>query len=83
MGPIRRRKLDEILIGKAVLPGGRSVAVTWGQVAARATQSGLTRPINDSWVAACCLTYRVPLATLNVKDYAYYADTHGLRLITV
>jgi len=81
-GPHRRRKLDAFLRGRAILPGTRSVAVTWGHAAALATQNGNPRPVNDSWIAACCLTYRVPLATLNTKDYAYHVDKHGLRLIT-
>ena len=82
LGPRRRRALDEFLVGRAVLPGSRSVAETWGRIGALATQSGRPRPINDSWIAACCLTYRLPLATCNVKDYAYYVDVHGLKLIT-
>jgi hypothetical protein len=81
-GPHRRRKLDEFLLGKAVLPGSKAVAVMWGQLSALATQHGRPRPVNDSWIAACCLTYRVSLATFNVADYAYYTEKHGLQLIT-
>jgi predicted nucleic acid-binding protein len=33
------------------------------------------------WVAATCLTYGVPLATLNLMDYQDFADHHGLRLL--
>ena len=51
----------------------------WGQLSARATQDGKPRPTNDSWIAACCLTYGLPLATFNTKDFAYHADNHGLR----
>lgn len=33
---------------------------------------------NDTWIAACCLVYDLPLATLNVKDFADFAEHHGL-----
>jgi toxin FitB len=81
-GAVRRRRLDNFLDGRAVLPGSKRVAETWGRMTALATQNGTPQPINDSWIAACCLTYRVPLATLNVKDYTYYVNAHGLELIT-
>ena len=32
-------------------------------------------------IAACCLAYEVPLATLNVKDYQDFTEHHGLRLL--
>jgi predicted nucleic acid-binding protein len=37
---------------------------------------------NDSWIAACALTYGLPLATLNVKDFEDFAEHEGLTLIT-
>jgi toxin FitB len=82
-GPPRRAKLDEFLIGKAVLPGTKAVAHTWGKVHAEAQLAGQPRPGNDSWIAATCLAYRVPLATMNVKDFAYYEANHGLQLVKV
>jgi predicted nucleic acid-binding protein len=39
------------------------------------------RPVDDSWVAACCLTRGLPLATLNVKDYTDYSEHEGLELV--
>jgi predicted nucleic acid-binding protein len=33
----------------------------------------------DTWIAACCLVYDLPLATLNVKDFA---EHEGLALIS-
>jgi len=38
---------------------------------------GRPRPQNDSWIAACCLAFDLPLATLNVKDFADYAEYEG------
>jgi predicted nucleic acid-binding protein len=37
--------------------------------------------MNDSWIAACCLAYDLPLATLNIKDFADFAEHDGLRLM--
>ena len=32
------------------------------------------------WVAACCLTHGIPLATLNLKDYEDFNQYHALRI---
>jgi hypothetical protein len=54
------------------------IARKWGQISAR----GRGRPQNDTWVVACCLVYGLPLATLNVKDFADFAEYEGLELLT-
>ena len=33
------------------------------------------------WIAACCLAYEVPLATLNLKDYEGFTEYHGLPIL--
>jgi toxin FitB len=38
--------------------------------------------VNDSWVAACCPAYDLPLATRNVGDFNDFAEYEGLRLIS-
>jgi toxin FitB len=38
-------------------------------------------PHNDTWIAACCLVDNLPLATLNTKDFADFAEHDGLTLI--
>jgi hypothetical protein len=43
---------------------------------------GAATQANDTWIAACCLVYGLPLATHNVKDFADYAEHEGLELIT-
>jgi hypothetical protein len=43
---------------------------------------GRPRPQNDTWIAACCLVYDLPLATLNVKDFQDFVDHEALRLIS-
>lgn len=50
-------------------------------ISAHATGRGRPRPQNDTWVAACCLTYELPLATLNMKDFDDFAEHEGLVLI--
>src|SRR4051794_15062808 len=77
-GTARRSQLANWLATMAVLPGTEDVAATWGQISAAADQRGRPRPINDSWIAACCLVYDLPLATLNAKDFADFAEHDGL-----
>jgi hypothetical protein len=36
--------------------------------------------MNDSWIAACCLVDRLPLATFNGKDFADFGEYDGPRL---
>jgi toxin FitB len=53
----------------------------WGGLSAAASQRGRPGPVNDTWIAACCLAYQLPLATLNLKDFKDFAEHHGLRLL--
>lgn len=41
---------------------------------------GRPRPVNDTWIAACCLVDQLPLATFNTKDFADFAEHDGLQL---
>ena len=43
-----------------------------------AQRRGWPRPLNDSWIAACCIESGLPLLTLNVRDFA---DYDGLVLL--
>ena len=79
----RRARLDAFRRDKFVMLGDEDIALRWGQLAAAAQRDGQPRPANDSWIAACCLVYGIPLATFNVKDYLYFKDDHGLGLVTV
>jgi predicted nucleic acid-binding protein len=58
------------------------LARTWGEISAYAAKRGRPRPVNDTWIAACCLTFDLPLATLNVGDFQDFVDHEGLVLIT-
>ncbi|MEU7573064.1 type II toxin-antitoxin system VapC family toxin [Micromonospora sp. NPDC049240] len=64
-----------------LLPFDEAVAIRWGQLQAAAQLRGRPRPVNDSWIAACCLVHQVPLATYNGKDYADFAEHDRLRLL--
>jgi toxin FitB len=64
-----------------VLRYDETVANKWGLLQARAQIRGRPRPQNDTWIAACCLTENLPLATLNTKDFADFAQYDGLTLI--
>lgn len=81
-GRSRRAALAQRLANLPVLPGDHDVAEIWGRISAGAKMRGRPRPQNDTWIAACCLYYRLPLATLNVKDFADYAEYDGLTLVS-
>lgn len=80
-GPSRRSTFDEFLAGLVVLPYSARVARRWGELQAHAQLRGRPRPANDTWIAACCLVRSHPLATLNVKDFADFAEHEGLELV--
>ena len=69
--------LDEV----PILSDGPGVARTWGGLAARAQRRGRKRPDNDTWIAACCIEGRLPLMTLNRRDFAGFAEHEGLVLL--
>ncbi len=65
-----------------VLHSDDAVSRAWGKISADARRRGRPRPVNDSWIAACCLARNLPLATENVKDYEDFVQHEGLRLIS-
>ena len=81
LGPTPPRGTHQLASRIAVLPGDEAVAATWGRLSAAAIRRGRPRPVNDMWIAACCLTHSVPLATLNLKDYEDFNQHHGLRIL--
>lgn len=76
-----RGELDDWLGRVVVLDSDEAVSRTWGRICADARLRGVPRAVNDSWVAACCLAFDLPLATLNSKDFADFAEHDGLRLL--
>jgi hypothetical protein len=81
-GTRARTQLVHWLESKVVLPYDANVAYRWGHLIAAGELRGRPRPINDTWIAACCLVAGLPLATLNVKDFADFAEHEGLTIIT-
>ena len=73
--------MRDFLAGLVVLPYDMHVAVRWGELQAHAQLRGRPRPVNDSWIAACCLVRDLPLATFNIKDFTDFADHEGLALL--
>jgi predicted nucleic acid-binding protein len=55
-GPSSRQALADWLSDIPVLPGDDQVAATWGRLSASAVHRGRPRPVNDMWIAACCLS---------------------------
>jgi toxin FitB len=80
-GPRKLADLAEWQQHVGVLLGDEDVARTWGQLQARAQRRGRPRPVNDTWIAACCLVNRLPLATFNTKDFADFAQYDRLDLL--
>jgi predicted nucleic acid-binding protein len=80
-GTHSRQELADWLSDIPVLPGDEAVAATWGHLSAAAAHRGRPRPVNDMWVAACCLTHDLPLATGNLKDYQDFTTHHDLRIL--
>jgi predicted nucleic acid-binding protein len=80
-GPRNREMLEQWLASKPLIQGSKAIAAIWGELSAAATRRGRPRPVNDTWVAACCLAYGLPLATLNIKDFSDFAEHEGLLLV--
>jgi predicted nucleic acid-binding protein len=81
-GRRNRDALENWLSGVIILPYSEDVARTWGRISASAIQRGRMRPANDTWIAACALSYGLPLATLNAKHFEDFGQHDGLNLIT-
>ena len=80
-GGVRRAALDLWLHQETILPASLKVAKIWGTISIGAQRRGRPRPLNDSWIAACCIESGLPLLTLNVRDFAEFRDHDGLLLL--
>jgi predicted nucleic acid-binding protein len=81
-GEKNRARMETWLHNVLVIHSDDDLARTWGTLSAYAVRRGRPRPQNDMWIAACCLSYGVPLATLNIKDFADFAEYEGLQLVS-
>jgi predicted nucleic acid-binding protein len=80
-GPTSIARLQSLLDGLLILPYDTRVAARWGELQAYAQLRGRPRPVNDTWITACCLVRELPLATFNTKDYLDFAEHEGLHLL--
>lgn len=80
-GPRSLTDMRAFLASLVVLPYDQRVATRWGELQAYAQLRGRPRPVNDSWVAACCLVRGLPLTTFNLGDYADFVEHEGLELV--
>ncbi|MGH3898336.1 MAG: type II toxin-antitoxin system VapC family toxin [Pseudonocardiaceae bacterium] len=80
-GAGRRTELEIWLGTRPTLPYSDDVSRKWGEISAHAVRRGRPRPQNDTWIAACCLVYDLPLATLNIKDFKDFIEHEGLTII--
>ena len=80
-GAARRGGLDLWLGEMTVLPAGLVTARIWGAITTAAQRRGRPRPLNDTWIAACCIQGELPLLTLNRRDFADFAVFDGLVLL--
>ncbi|MHB8669150.1 MAG: PIN domain-containing protein [Acidimicrobiales bacterium] len=79
-GHRRREELGRWLDPIPVLPGDRVVAATWARLVAASLARGRPRPVNDTWIAACCVAHDLPLVTLNRRDFEDFSRHDGLIL---
>jgi toxin FitB len=80
-GGSRRGGLDLWLAETRVPTAGMRTAKVWGEITTAAQRRGRPRPLNDSWIAACCIEHGLPLLTLNRRDFADFAEHDGLMLL--
>ncbi|MEY9855215.1 putative nucleic acid-binding protein [Catenulispora sp. GAS73] len=80
-GHSRAEDLCEWLDPGRTIPGDETVARIWGRIVVAAQRAGRTPPANAAWTAAGCLSYGLPLATLDKRRYQPFADRYGLQLI--
>lgn len=66
---------------RRMILGDDTVCRIWARITVAAQRAGRSTPAHDSWVAAGCLSYGLPLATLNKQRYRYFAERYGLRLL--
>jgi predicted nucleic acid-binding protein len=70
--------LDLWLAKEPILLASLRVAKVWGAITTGTQQRGRPRPLNDTWIAACCIQTGLPLLTLNRRDFADFAKHDGL-----
>jgi hypothetical protein len=78
-GPTRRDHLRAFLDTMLTLPYDSMVAARWGEIQAYAQLRGRPRPVNDSWIAACCLVRDVPLSRSTPRTTSTSSTTRAFE----
>jgi toxin FitB len=76
-------RLVDWLTLRTVAECDRAVWFLYGRLSARAELRGRPQSADDTWIAACCISYGLPLVTRNVKHFVDFAEHEGLQLIEV
>ena len=66
---------------RRMILGDDTVCRIWARINVAAQRAGSPPPAHDSWIAAGCLSYGLPLATLNKRRYRYFSERYGLQLL--
>lgn len=80
-GGARRGGLDLWLAETKTVSADLAVAQVWGTLTTAAQRRGRPRPLQDTWIAACCIEAGLPLLTLNQRDFVDFAEHDGLVLL--
>lgn len=73
-GPRRMGELQEWIARYPQLDSDPGVSETWGRLVAARDHAGNPINPNDAWIAACCITAELPLATFNRKHFEGIED---------
>lgn len=76
-GVRRLRELEEWISQSGQVDSDPEVSRAWAKLVAAREDAGSPINPNDAWIAACCVTSGLPLATLNRKDFV---GIEGLEL---
>ena len=80
-GQARSEDLSRWTDPSRMIVGDDVVARIWSRITVAAQRAGSAPAHNDAWIAAGCLSYGLPLATLTKRRYRYFADRYGLELL--
>lgn len=70
----RRARLAADIAKHVVLPVDDRVVERWATMRAQLMSQLKGDGINDLWIAACCLVYRLPIVTNNLSDFEKIAS---------
>ena len=78
-GDKKQKSLESTLQNFVVLPYDNEMARCYGKLVAARQRTGHDISLNDAWIAACAVRFKLPLITHNAKDFKNISD---LEIIT-